>query len=64
MLKKNSSQVKLVQSTEGSTDKILELYRSYQLKIHDDPPEKNTKRGYERFLVNSPLQVIVLTDRY
>ena len=27
------------------------------MKVHNDPPEKNTRRSYERFLVNSPLQV-------
>jgi len=51
-------QVKLVRSTEGATDSILKLFQSYQMKIHNDPPEKNSRRSYERFLVNSPLQVI------
>ncbi|XP_070489763.1 arginyl-tRNA--protein transferase 1 isoform X2 [Chironomus tepperi] len=54
---KHKLQVKLVRSTEGATDSILELFQSYQKKVHNDPPEKNSRRSYERFLVNSPLQL-------
>lgn len=50
-------QVKLVQSKEGSHKAIFNLYKKYQMKIHNDPPEKLSSRSYERFLVNSPLQV-------
>ncbi|CAH1714820.1 unnamed protein product [Chironomus riparius] len=54
---KHKLQVKLVRSTEGATDSILDLFQSYQMKIHNDPLEKNSRRSYERFLVNSPLQL-------
>jgi arginine-tRNA-protein transferase len=57
---KHKLEVKLVRSTEGSNDSILDLFRKYQSKIHSDPPEKNSKRSYERFLVNSPLEVIAM----
>ncbi|ONK76809.1 uncharacterized protein A4U43_C02F60 [Asparagus officinalis] len=31
------------------------LYRRYQIKVHDDKPEKVTESSYRRFLVDSPL---------
>ncbi|CAI2164004.1 17242_t:CDS:10 [Funneliformis geosporum] len=33
-----------------------ELYRKYQIKIHNDEPYEVTERGFKRFLVDSPLQ--------
>ncbi|KAG5677920.1 hypothetical protein PVAND_007636 [Polypedilum vanderplanki] len=54
---KHKLEVKLVPSTQGSNDSILDLFRKYQEKIHNDPPEKNSKKSYERFLINSPLQL-------
>lgn len=36
----------------------FELYRKYQMKIHNDPPERCTMHGFTRFLVNSPLKVL------
>lgn len=54
---KHKLEVKLVESKKGSSSSILNLYKNYQSKIHNDPPEKNTQKNYERFLVNTPLQV-------
>lgn len=50
-------QVKLIQSKNGSEATIFQLYKKYQMHVHNDPPEKLSTRSYERFLVNSPLQV-------
>lgn len=50
-------QVKLIQSKEGSTETIFNLYKKYQMHVHNDKPEKLSTRSYDRFLVNSPLQV-------
>lgn len=38
----------------------FELYRKYQMKIHNDPSERCTMHGFTRFLVNSPLKVSTL----
>jgi arginyl-tRNA--protein-N-Asp/Glu arginylyltransferase len=51
---KHKLKVKLVPSTEGTS--TFKLFEKYQLCIHND--EKNSQKGYERFLVNSPLKVI------
>lgn len=32
-----------------------ELYRKYQIKVHDDEPERVNEESYKRFLVDSPL---------
>lgn len=37
------------------TEEKFELYKKYQSVVHDDPPEKNTPKGFTRFLVTSPL---------
>lgn len=52
---KHKLTVKLVASTEGSSS--FKLFEKYQNIIHKDPPEKNSLKGYERFLVSSPLKV-------
>lgn len=44
-------------SKEGSDQEIFNLYKKYQMHVHKDSPEKLSTRSYERFLVNSPLQV-------
>jgi arginine-tRNA-protein transferase len=36
-------------------DERFELYKQYQMQVHDESIEEITKGGYERFLVNSPL---------
>ncbi|KAL1139910.1 hypothetical protein AAG570_006887, partial [Ranatra chinensis] len=37
----------------------LELYQKYQVSVHQDPPEKCTKQQFTRFLVKSPLMVVL-----
>ena len=37
------------------TDEIFELYKRYQVKVHQDPPEKLSVKGFRSFLVDSPL---------
>ncbi|KAJ3371778.1 Arginyl-tRNA--protein transferase 1 [Allomyces arbusculus] len=37
------------------TDAKFALYKKYQIAIHHDPPAKVTPRGFERFLIDSPL---------
>ncbi|KAK4746925.1 hypothetical protein SAY87_025962 [Trapa incisa] len=32
-----------------------ELYRKYQIEVHNDPPEKVSESSYRRFLVDTPL---------
>jgi arginyl-tRNA--protein-N-Asp/Glu arginylyltransferase len=41
-------------------DESFQVYSKYQMKIHNDPPEKISMKSYERFLVKSPLEVIIL----
>ncbi|EHA8590927.1 arginyl-tRNA--protein transferase 2 [Cocos nucifera] len=36
----------------------FELYRRYQIKVHDDKPEKVTESSYRRFLVDTPIVFI------
>jgi hypothetical protein len=36
-------------------DARSELYKQYQMQVHDENIEEITKGGYERFLINSPL---------
>ncbi|KAE8695595.1 Arginine-tRNA protein transferase 1 [Hibiscus syriacus] len=31
------------------------LYKQYQIKVHNDPPDRVTESSYRRFLVNAPL---------
>lgn len=52
-------QVKLIPSSKGATEEALALYRKYQTVIHHDPPHKNTKESFVRFLCRSPLQVSI-----
>ncbi|KAL5106789.1 Arginyl-tRNA--protein transferase 1 [Taenia crassiceps] len=40
----------------GATlDKEFDLYSDYQVAVHNDPPEKLKRKGFMRFLVDSPL---------
>lgn len=57
---KHRLEVKLVSSKEGSEKSIFNLYKKYQMHVHHDSPDKLIPRSYERFLVNSPLQVNAL----
>jgi len=37
------------------TEETFQLYKKYQMRVHDDKEGDVTKRGYERFLVSSSL---------
>ncbi|XP_050501380.1 arginyl-tRNA--protein transferase 1 isoform X1 [Diabrotica virgifera virgifera] len=37
----------------------FELYKKYQMSIHNDPPSKLSLHGFKRFLVKSPLKITV-----
>jgi len=37
----------------------FELYKKYQINVHKDKPEKVKEQGYKRFLVDTPLYVII-----
>eukprot|EP00596_Hydrurales_sp_CCMP1899_P000750 CAMPEP_0119052196 /NCGR_PEP_ID=MMETSP1177-20130426/73577_1 /TAXON_ID=2985 /ORGANISM="Ochromonas sp, Strain CCMP1899" /LENGTH=538 /DNA_ID=CAMNT_0007031687 /DNA_START=286 /DNA_END=1903 /DNA_ORIENTATION=- len=43
-------------SSAENTAERYELYKKYQINIHGDKPEKITKKGFQRFLVESPLR--------
>ena len=40
-----------------ATPETFELYKKYQVSVHNDKPEKVTMRGFSRFLCDSPLGV-------
>lgn len=44
-------------------DAVLALYRKYQIAIHNDNPARLTLASMQRFLVKSPLKVII-NDRF
>lgn len=48
-------QVELVPAK--STPASFDLYKRYQVAVHNDPPDKVTERGFRRFLCDSPLLV-------
>ena len=54
-------EVRLVQSNPPSAEfkeslaESYEVYKKYQMNIHQDPPDKVTMKQYTRFLVDSPL---------
>lgn len=58
-----SMQLRLVQSNPPSAeyketeDDSYNVYKKYQISVHDDPPEKVTLKQFNRFLVDSPLDV-------
>ncbi|XP_050298318.1 arginyl-tRNA--protein transferase 1 isoform X2 [Anthonomus grandis grandis] len=37
----------------------FELYKKYQLIIHNDPPEKLSMKSFSRFLVTTPLKIVL-----
>lgn len=37
------------------TLEVLELYKKYQVSVHNDKPEEVTEGGFTRFLISSPL---------
>jgi arginine-tRNA-protein transferase len=40
------------------TQEEFEIYKTYQIAIHQDLPEDVTEKGYTRFLCNTPLMDI------
>jgi arginine-tRNA-protein transferase len=60
-----SFQTRLVRSNPRSklfNDTFSEshaVYQKYQMQIHHDPPEKPSAKQFTRFLVDSPLEVLV-----
>lgn len=56
-------QLRLVQSNPPSAEyketeqDSYNIYKKYQISVHDDPPEKVTLKQFARFLVDSPLDV-------
>ena len=58
-----SMQLRLVQSNPPSAEyketeeDSYNVYKKYQISVHDDPPEKVTLKQFTRFLVDSPLDV-------
>ena len=40
-----------------STAATYDLYKRYQISVHNDPPSKVSERGFRRFLCDSPLLV-------
>ncbi|CAG8657820.1 7243_t:CDS:2, partial [Paraglomus occultum] len=49
-------QFKVVMEPSSVTDEKFNLFKKYQTIIHQEPPSKVSARGYERFLVESPLK--------
>ncbi|KAK4874080.1 hypothetical protein RN001_013440 [Aquatica leii] len=47
-------------NNELENDKIIEfqLYKKYQMAVHNDPPDKCTITGFTRFLISSPLKSV------
>lgn len=37
-----------------------DIYKKYQTIIHNDPPEKCSKEAFNRFLVRTPLKVLLI----
>ncbi|KAI4456598.1 arginine-trna-protein transferase 1 [Holotrichia oblita] len=59
---KDKLKIKLVnlnrsEDTSDDCDVEYEVYKKYQMRIHNDPPEKCSKMTFLRFLVNSPLKL-------
>uniref|UniRef100_A0AAR5PJA0 Arginyl-tRNA--protein transferase 1 n=1 Tax=Dendroctonus ponderosae TaxID=77166 RepID=A0AAR5PJA0_DENPD len=61
---KHKLKLKLISTTRGEEwkqvkDVEFELYFKYQSIVHNDPPERWTVRNFERFLVSSPLKLVL-----
>ncbi|XP_074030594.1 arginyltransferase 1 isoform X2 [Leptinotarsa decemlineata] len=55
----NKFQMRLISTSEPTPDwerVEYELYKQYQMGIHNDPPSKLSYAGFRRFLVNTPLK--------
>lgn len=58
-----SLQIVLVPSnTQNFTEEAFNLYRKYQLIIHNDNPQRLTPASLQRFCYKSPLKVNVYTN--
>nr|XP_023026125.1 arginyl-tRNA--protein transferase 1 [Leptinotarsa decemlineata] len=59
---RNKFQMRLISTSEPTPDwervkdVEYELYKQYQMGIHNDPPSKLSYAGFRRFLVNTPLK--------
>ena len=51
----NSVQLTVETKKATFTEEIYELYKKYQMKIHQDPPDKFSPQSFCSFLVDSPL---------
>ncbi|KAK1409345.1 hypothetical protein QVD17_35871 [Tagetes erecta] len=52
-LKRQNLEIRLKRSTFDPEE--YELYRKYQIKVHNDTPDHVTESSYKRFLIDSPL---------
>ncbi|XP_076897137.1 arginyl-tRNA--protein transferase 1-like [Bidens hawaiensis] len=52
-VKRQSLEIRLKRSTFDPEE--YELYRKYQIKVHNDAPDHVTESSYKRFLIDSPL---------
>jgi len=41
----------------NTSDKSVDLFKKYQMAIHNDPPEQCDRKSFFNFLIKSPLQV-------
>jgi len=58
-------QIVMVDSSDTQrtcADAVIELYRKYQITIHNDNPARLTLASMQRFLVKSPLKVIITAN--
>lgn len=55
-LKRRRLEIRMKRSSFDPEEFIL--YRRYQIKVHDDKPEKVTESSYKRFLVDTPLTFV------
>lgn len=52
-VKRQNLEIRLKRSTFDPEE--YELYRKYQIKVHNDTPDRVTESSYKRFLIDSPL---------
>ncbi|CAH1977899.1 unnamed protein product [Acanthoscelides obtectus] len=44
---------------DRTRDAEYELYKKYQIRVHNDPPEKFSMKSFTRFLVTTPLKIAI-----
>ncbi|XP_063707733.1 arginyl-tRNA--protein transferase 1-like isoform X2 [Culicoides brevitarsis] len=54
---KHKLKLKLIPSSKGVTEQALDLYKKYQITIHNDSPSKLSEAGFRRFLCESPIKI-------